>query len=161
MMSCLADKSLAGFLVESFRNPHHGEDFHLLGFGININNNCFPDILENSAISLSRILGGPVNLHDFTLSFLAKMAWNIGLLAYAEQQELERGSDCNEESHLLIEQWKKLSDTVGRRVVYGYDIQQKPLYEARVIGIRPDGALVMQLADGHEIIEHSGELQYL
>ncbi len=154
-------QKLAGFLVESFRNPHHGEDFHLLGFGININNNCFPDILENSAISLSRILGGPVNLHDFTLSFLAKMAWNIGLLAYAEQQELERGSDCNEESHLLIEQWKKLSDTVGRRVVYGYDIQQKPLYEARVIGIRPDGALVMQLADGHEIIEHSGELQYL
>ncbi|MBW6521211.1 MAG: biotin--[acetyl-CoA-carboxylase] ligase [Desulfoarculaceae bacterium] len=155
-------QKIAGFLVESFRSPQHGEEFHLLGFGININNNCFPDALENTAVSLSQILGSPVNLHDFTLSFLAKMAWNIGLLSYEEEQELGRScSPEDEESHLLLDQWKSLSDTLGRRVLYGYDIQQHPLYEARVTGIRPDGAIVMQLGDGHEIIEHSGELQYL
>ena len=155
-------QKLAGFLVESFRSPQHGEEFHLLGFGININNNRFPDVLENTAVSLSQILGGPVNLHDFTLSFLAKMAWNIGLLSYEEERELDRYcSPEEEEGHLLLDQWKSLSDTLGRRVIYGYDIQQKPLYEARVIGIRPDGAIVMRLGDGNEIIEHSGELHYL
>lgn len=155
-------QKLAGFLVESFRSPQHGEEFHLLGFGININNNCFPDALENTAVSLSQILGTPINLHDFTLSFLAKMAWNIGLLAYEEEQELDRYCSAEEEeSHLLLDQWKRLSDTLGRRVLYGYDIQQKPQYEARVTGIRPDGAIVMRLDDGNEIIEHSGELHYL
>ncbi len=155
-------RKLAGFLVESFHSPRYGEDFHLLGFGININNNCFPAALTNMAVSLSQILGSPVNLHDFTLSFLAKMTWNIGLLCYEEEQEL-RTSYCSEEqqNHLLLEQWKNLSDTLGRRVLYGYDIQQKPLYEATVTGIRADGAIVMRLKDGNEIIEHGGELQYL
>ncbi|MEK6201984.1 MAG: biotin--[acetyl-CoA-carboxylase] ligase [Desulfobulbaceae bacterium] len=155
-------QKLAGFLVESFLSPHHGETFHLLGFGVNINNTCFPHDLEKTAVSLCQILGTPVNLHDFTLSFLAKMAWNIGLLAYEEEQELDRYcSSEEEESHLLLDQWKSLSDTLGRRVVYGYDIQQKPQYEARVTGIRADGAIVMRLNDGNEIIEHSGELHYL
>lgn len=155
-------QKLAGFLVESFRSPQHGEEFHLLGFGININNNCFPHALENTAVSLSQILGAPINLHDFTLSFLAKMTWNIGLLAYEEEQELDRYCSAEEEeSHLLLDQWKRLSDTLGKRVIYGYDIQQKPQYEARVTGFRPDGAIVMRLDDGNEIIEHSGELQYL
>jgi BirA family biotin operon repressor/biotin-[acetyl-CoA-carboxylase] ligase len=155
-------QKLAGFLVESFHSPHHDETFHLLGFGININNTCFPDDLENTAVSLCQILGTPVNLHDFTLSFLAKMACNIGLLAYEEEQELDRYYSSEEEkSHLLLDQWKRLSDTLGKRVIYGYDIQKKPQYEARVIGIRPDGALIMRLDDGNEIIEHSGELHYL
>lgn len=155
-------QKLAGFLVESFHSPRHGEVFHLLGFGININNTSFPADLANLAVSLSQIIGATVNLQDFTLSFLAKMAWNIGLLCYEEEQELHRDDLSGEEKgHLLLDQWKKLSDTVGRRVIYGYDIQQTPLYEATVTGIREDGAIVMRLNDGYEIIEHGGELLYL
>jgi len=155
-------QKLGGFLVESLRSPRYGEAFHLLGFGININNSCFPAALAETAVSLSQILGGPVNLHDFTLSFLAKMAWNIGLLCYEEEEEMHPSSYSEEQQgHLLLDQWKNLSDTVGKKVIYGYDIQQKPLYEAMVTGIRADGAIVMRLADGNEIIEHGGELQYL
>jgi BirA family biotin operon repressor/biotin-[acetyl-CoA-carboxylase] ligase len=155
-------RKLAGFLVESFHSPHYSEGFHLLGFGININNSCFPAALTNSAVSLSQILGRPVNLHNFTLSFLAKMAWNIGLLCYEEEQELHQAYSSEEQkNHLLLEQWKNLSDTLGKKVLYGYDIQQRPLYEATVTGIRADGAIVMRLKDGNEIIEHGGELQYL
>jgi BirA family transcriptional regulator, biotin operon repressor / biotin---[acetyl-CoA-carboxylase] ligase len=158
-------QKLGGFLVESFRSPRYGEEYHLLGFGININNNCFPDSLANMAVSLSHILGRPVNLHDFTLSFLSKITWNIGLLYYEEEQDLHRdffgGNSERQKDHLLLEQWKNLSDTLGKRVLYGYDIQKKPQYEARVTGIRPDGAIVMQLDDGNQIIEYGGELRYL
>ena len=164
----VSGKKIGGFLVESFRSPRYAEGYHLLGFGININNNCFPETLTNMAVSLSHILGTPVNLQDFTLSFLAKMTWNIGLLCYEEAQDLQlnfpwEDSENSEEQkeHLLLEQWKNLSDTLGRRVLYGYDIQKKPQYEAKVTGIRPDGAIVMQLDDGNKIIEYSGELQYL
>jgi len=155
-------KKLAGFLVESHHGPRHGETFHLLGFGININNNSFPADLADNAISLSRVLDAPVDLQHFTLSFLAKMAWNIGLLCHEEERELHRWDVTEEQpGHLLLEQWKKLSDTVGRRVVYGYDIQQRPLYEAVVTGINADGGIVLRLDDGTEIVEYSGELQYL
>jgi BirA family biotin operon repressor/biotin-[acetyl-CoA-carboxylase] ligase len=164
----VSGQKLAGFLVESFRSPTHNESFHLLGFGININNNCFPDPLANMAVSLSQVLGHPINLHDFTLSFLAKMAWNVGLICYEEEQGLhcdfsweDRGNTEEQKDHLLLEQWKNVSDTIGKRVIYGYDIQQKPQYEARVTGIKPDGGIIMRLDDDHEIIEHSGELQYL
>jgi BirA family biotin operon repressor/biotin-[acetyl-CoA-carboxylase] ligase len=90
------------------------------------------------------------------------MAWNIGLLCHEEEEEMHPSFYSEgQQGHLLLDQWKNLSDTVGRKVIYGYDIQQKPLYEATVIAIRPDGAIVMRLADGNEIIEHGGELQYL
>ena len=164
----VSGQKIGGFLVEGFRSPRYGEEYHLLGFGININNNCFPENLADMAVSLSHTLGNPVNLHDFTLSFLAKMTWNIGLLCYEEEQDLHRdcswqdsGDSEGQKSHLLLEQWKNLSDTLGRRVLYGYDIQKNPQYEATVTGIRPDGAIVMRLDDGNQIIEHSGELQYL
>jgi BirA family biotin operon repressor/biotin-[acetyl-CoA-carboxylase] ligase len=164
----VSGQKIGGFLVEGFRSPRYGEEYHLLGFGININNNCFPATLANMAVSLSHTLGTPVNLHDFTLSFLAKMTWNIGLLCYEEEQELHRdcswkdpGDSEGQKNHLLLEQWKNLSDTLGRRVLYGYDIQKKPQYKAMVTGIRSDGAIVMRLDDGNQIIEHSGELQYL
>jgi BirA family transcriptional regulator, biotin operon repressor / biotin---[acetyl-CoA-carboxylase] ligase len=164
----ISGQKIGGFLVESFRSPRYGEKYHLLGFGININNNCFPETLINTAVSLSHTLGHPVNLHDFTLSFLAKMTWNIGLLCYEEEQELQR--DCSwedsensegQKDHLLLERWKNLSDTLGKRVLFGYDIQTKPQYRAKVTGIRPDGAIIMRLDDGNQIIEYSGELQYL
>jgi BirA family transcriptional regulator, biotin operon repressor / biotin---[acetyl-CoA-carboxylase] ligase len=164
----VSGRKLAGFLVESFRSPIHHEEFHLLGFGININNNHFPETLADMAISLSQVLGHSINLHDFTLSFLAKMAWNVGLICYEEERGFDDalswedpGNTKEQQDHLLLAQWKKVSDTIGRRVIYGYDIQQKPQYEARVTGIQPDGGIVMRLDDGHEIIEHSGELQYL
>jgi BirA family biotin operon repressor/biotin-[acetyl-CoA-carboxylase] ligase len=164
----VSGQKIGGFLVEGFRSPRYGEEYHLLGFGININNNCFPENLASMAVSLSHTLGNPVNLHDFTLSFLAKMTWNIGLLCYEEEQDLHRdcswqdsGDSEGQKNHLLLEQWKNLSDTLGRRVLYGYDIQKNPQYEATVTGIRPDGAIVMRLDDGNQIIEHSGELRYL
>jgi BirA family transcriptional regulator, biotin operon repressor / biotin---[acetyl-CoA-carboxylase] ligase len=158
-------QKLAGFLVESHRGPRQGEAFHLLGFGININNDSFPAELTGNAISLRRILDGPVDLPGFSLSFLAKLAWNIGLLCHEEERELHRwdgaGEGGNQAGHLLLDQWMKLSDTIGKKVLYGYDIQQKPLYEAVVTGINSDGAIVMRLGDGNEIVEYGGELLYL
>ncbi len=166
----VGQQKLAGFLVEGFRSPVFGEPFHLLGFGININNECFPDTLVNTAVSLAHLLGKQVSLDDFTLSFLAKMIWNIGLLCCEEERVLHRASDSaeqgedalnNHDDHLLLSRWKELSDTVGKRVLYGYDIQKKPLYMATVTGIRGDGGIVMRLDDGNQIVEHGGELRYV
>ncbi len=164
----VGQRKLAGFLVESYRSPGHGELFHLLGFGINVNNDCFPESLADVACSLVQLLGRQVSLRDFTLSFLAKMAWNIGLLWYEDERDLQHLYDSQgpeeetlESEHLLLRQWQRLSDTIGKRVLYGYDIQKKPLYTATVMGIRKDGAIVMRQDDGAQIVEHGGELRYV
>ncbi len=158
----LQGKKQAGFLIEGFRSPVHGENYHLLGFGLNLNNDSFPPELQDSAVSISRFLGRSVDISDFSLSFLAKLRWSIGLLLFEEEQWLARqGYGEYEEQHPLIKRWKELSDSLGKRVVFGYDVLLNPQYEAVVGGIANDGGLILNHDDGSTSVEHSGEIRYL
>ncbi len=158
----LQGKKQAGFLIEGFRSPMHGENYHLLGFGLNLNNDSFPAELQGSAVSLSRFLGHSVDISSFALSFLAKLRWAIGLLLVEEEQWLSRtGGGEYEEEHPLLKRWKGLSDTLGKRVLFGYDVEQHPQYEAVVAGIANDGGLILNHDDGTTSVEHSGEIRYL
>ncbi len=153
---------VAGFLVETYLTPHHREEFNLLGFGININNNDFPEDLAEPPISLSRKLGRKVDIHNFARLFLAKLSWNVGLVFFEEKRMLAGDSLSGKEgAHGLLCRWKSLADTIGRRVEYGYDIQNDVQFRARVINMEKDGGLKMRLDDGSTIVEHSGELRYL
>ncbi len=157
-----AGKKQAGFLIEGFRSPMHGEDYHLLGFGINVNNNSFPAELQESAGSLAGELGRSVNLHTFALSFLAKLRWYVGLLVFEEREWLARGGgEAYEDEHPLLRRWKELADTLGKDVVFGYDVLSSPQYQARAVELACDGALVLRHADGTTSTEHSGEIRYV
>ncbi len=154
-------KKQAGFLVEGFVSPIHHEQFHLLGFGLNVNNNDFPKELQEDATSLSAILGEQVNLCSFAMSFFVKMRWYIGLLFYEEEQWLERGGHGEyTDMHPILTRWLELSDTIGQRVSFGYDVVQNPQYEALVTGVTNDGGLILKHDDGGVSIEHSGEVRY-
>ncbi len=154
-------KKQAGFLVEGFVSPVYHEHYHLLGFGLNVNNNNFPEELQESATSLSKVLGEEVDLCSFALSFFAKIRWYIGLLFYEEVQWLDRGGRGEySDEHPILTRWLELSDTVGQRVSFGYDVVQNPQYEAVVTGITRDGGLVLAHDDGGVSIEHSGEIRY-
>lgn len=158
----LAGKKQAGFLIEGFRSPLYGEDYHLLGFGINVNNSSFPAELQESATSLVQALDRSVNLHSFALSFLAKLRWYVGLLFHEEREWLARGGgEVYEGEHPLLRRWKELSDTLGKNVVFGYDVLTSPQYQARAVELACDGALVLRHADGSVSTEHSGEIRYL
>ena len=148
-------KKQAGFLVEGFVSPVYHEHYHLLGFGLNVNNNNFPEELQESATSLSKVLGEEVDLCSFALSFFAKIRWYIGLLFYEEVQWLDRGGRGEySDEHPILTRWLELSDTVGQRVSFGYDVVQNPQYEAVVTGITRDGGLVLAHDDGGVSIEH-------
>ncbi len=155
-------KKCAGFLMEGYHSSLRKEKYLLIGFGINVNNEVFPRELGDTAISIKQITGETVDYDRFCLTFLAKLSWNIGLVCYEEQQEMINGcySGSNGD-HPLIEQWKKLTDTLGRRVLYGYDVMKKPQYEARTVDVANDGGLVMLLDSNHQIVEHSGEVRYI
>ena len=61
----------------------------------------------------------------------------------------------------ILQRWKKLSDTLGKAVLYGYDVQEKPLYQATAMDIDGGGGLIMQLEDGSHLTEYAGEILYL
>lgn len=153
-------RKVGGFLCESFHGEISQEEYCLLGFGINVNNENFPDELRDLASSLSLNLGAMVKFEDFACSFLASLTWNIGLLYYQEDRLL-RQQTTEDENHPLLERWLELSDSVGRRVMYGFDVLSKPQYRAMVRGLDGDGGLRLVLEDGAEIVEHSGEIRYL
>ncbi|MBW1635015.1 MAG: biotin--[acetyl-CoA-carboxylase] ligase [Deltaproteobacteria bacterium] len=158
----LEGKKLAGFLVETYTESHFKEEYNLVGFGININNRNFPEELSGSAVSLAEVLGYSVDPASFTALFLARLAWNFGLLYYEESCDL-RGDGFSGEAgeHLLLREWRQLSDTIGQRVQYGFDVMTSPQYEADVLGIDGRGGLHLRLDDGLEKVEYSGEVRYL
>ena len=155
-------RKVAGFLVESCTGPVYREVYNLVGFGINVNNVSFPGELAGTATSLSQILGKELDITAFTTAFLAKLAWNFGLIYHEEHLQLhERPFSGPDGRHLLLHDWLMLSDTVGRRVRYGFDVMNAPQYEATVTGLTPEGGLQMRLEDGTPIVEYSGEIRYL
>lgn len=155
-------RKLAGFLVESYTEPVHGEEFTLVGFGINLNNTLFPAELSDSAVSFKEILATEIDLTSFTTIFLAKLAWNFGLLYHEEAKELGGEAYSGRGGrHLLLEKWLAHSDTIGKNVVYGFDVMTAPQYKAEALGIDDYGGLILRLEDGHEKIECSGEVRYL
>ena len=158
----IGGKKVAGFLIEGYIGPcHHGE-YDLIGFGINLNNREFPEELRASATSLTDSIGDGVDLFRFTLAFLAKLRWNIGMLYFEEACHLSgEGYSGTEGQHQLLLRWKELSDTIGRRVVYGHDVLIAPLIRGRVRELLPDGALLIGLDDGSGMAVNSGEIRYL
>lgn len=158
----VAGKKLAGFLVESYTEPVHGEEFTLVGFGVNVNNCSFPADISDSSVSLKSIIDRPIDLSQFTALFLCRLALNFGLLYYEEAKELKgEHFSGNGGRHLLLERWLAASDTVGKKVVYGFDVVTAPQYHAEVLEVDSDGGLVMKLEDGHKKTEYSGEIRYI
>jgi BirA family biotin operon repressor/biotin-[acetyl-CoA-carboxylase] ligase len=153
-------KKLAGILCTSIQSSG-GDCYHLIGIGINGNNQVFPAELQGNATSLTLQLSQKIDLVELSSSLLSELRWAMGLLHYDEEQALESRESCEQgRQSLLMEAWLKLSDTVGQRVEYGFNVQQKILYQALVRGIDPCGGLVMELADGSRVTEYSGEIIY-
>ncbi|MCI5130237.1 MAG: biotin--[acetyl-CoA-carboxylase] ligase, partial [Candidatus Electrothrix sp. EH2] len=152
---------LAGVLCTTVRSPG-GEQYHLIGIGINGNNQLFPEDIRDNATCLASELSRKIVLAELTGCLLAELQWMIGLLHYDEAQALEEDKSCEEgRNSLLLAVWRELCDTPGRRVEYGFDVQQQPLYQGIVREIDPWGGLVMELADGSSVTEYSGEIVYL
>ncbi len=156
-------RKIGGVLCETIVGKRQEDSYHMVGIGINCNNNFFPEELAESATSISLEIGGAIDLDKFSLVFLAHLAWNFGLVHLYEEKALgwERDGRPGELVNPLVDAWKDLSDTLGRRVVYGYDVVRKPLYRAKTIDMDHSGALVMELENGRTVSENSGEIIYI
>ncbi|MEE4166319.1 MAG: biotin--[acetyl-CoA-carboxylase] ligase [Desulfocapsaceae bacterium] len=155
-------RKVAGILMEGFCGAVSKEEYTLIGFGINLNNSDFPLEIREVAVCAKEYLGRPVDLQTFACCFLAKLTWNIGLLVHVEDCLLSAGNlPAGQPDHPLVARWCLLSKTIGRRVLFGFDVETSPQYQAIVTGISETGGLRLKLDDGSETVEHSGEIRYL
>lgn len=158
----LQGRKLAGMLIEGYTSRTLDQEYLLLGIGVNVNNTLFPAHLRPIAISLKEAIGKEIPLEDFVALLLTKIIWYTGLMAHFEQKYLELFYEPLKPANPLIEQWKLYSDTLGRRVLYGFNVYAEPLFEAVALDIDETGALVLhQEAEGLVVRELSGEIIYL
>ncbi len=157
----VAGKKIGGVLCETVLRPG-GDRYHLLGMGLNGNNRVFPETLPMPAASIAGETGADIDLAQLCGRLLAELNWAVGLLHFDEECSLQEQQTCDQgRESLLLRAWGRLSDTVGRRVEYGFDVFAEPLYQALVKGVDPCGGLIMELQDGSCITEYSGEIRYL
>ncbi len=165
------DRKIAGILCETLRGPCYGEEYILIGIGINVNNEAFPPELAKTSGAMKSFLGAAVDLDLFAARLLGKLTWNIGLLHYEEELQLAatglagsfspKAGFSNADNKILLNNFRRLSDSIGRRVLFGYDVRNKPLYEAETLGVNDGGSLILKLDDGIEMEEQAGEILYL
>ena len=157
----VCDRKVAGILCRTVLTPG-GERYHLLGVGINVNNQLFPEELVDDAVGLAAVCGYAVSLEECIGRLLAELNWTLGVLCYDEALALHHRESCEQgRCSLLLRGWEQYSNSPGRRVLYGFDVQKKPLYQAVVKGIDSCGGLIMELKDGGLITEYSGEIRYI
>jgi BirA family biotin operon repressor/biotin-[acetyl-CoA-carboxylase] ligase len=158
-------KKICGILLETMIGPRYSEEYILVGIGVNVNNVTFPPQLADTAVSMKALLGVETDLDLFAARLLAAFSWWEGMLHHEEARLLSVQSGEDDESserHPLISAWSALSDSFGRRVLFGFDVQNNPLFKAKVMGLAADGGLILQLdSDGSVLTEHAGEILYL
>lgn len=156
------DRKVAGILTETLQSPKGGEEYVLIGIGINVNNTLFAPELRHLAAAMSEFTGHPLDLAEVTARLLAKLSWNIGLLHHAEAEMLAADRSLADDlPHPLIVAWRTLSDTIGRKVRFGFNVAERVHFTAKVVDIDNRGHLLMRLDDGRMIRENSGEIVYV
>lgn len=155
-------RKMAGLIAETYVSKALKEEYVFLGMGINLNNAGFPEPLQPIAVSLSETIGKEVCVDDFAALLLSKLSWYCGLMLQFESDSLENLYEPKDLQNPIIAQWKAYSDTIGKRVRYGFDIMNAPLFEATVLDIDDTGAIVLHCEkEGVSVKESAGEIVYL
>ena len=155
----IGGRKVAGILSETVRAPRSGQTYLLFGIGIDVNVDAFPKGLAE-ATSLSMATGRRWSKRHLAARILARIGWVFGLIHQWEADCLDMGSVCIPQNPVL-DGWNLLSDTPGRRVIYGLDADIAPEFEALALGIASDGGLRLVLDSSEEIKVNSGEIRYV
>lgn len=137
----LSQKKLAGVLLE-LSVKEDLCDFFIIGVGLNVNTQHFPEELRQTATSLS---------------LEAKQRFDLSLVLRALLQSLERCIDELSQNgfYALRERWKARSYTLGQKVSASFE--GKGIVGVAV-DVDPDGALLIETDAGERITIIAGDV---
>ncbi|MFH0808933.1 MAG: biotin--[acetyl-CoA-carboxylase] ligase [Pseudomonadota bacterium] len=153
-------RKICGLLAESFHSARYQEEYLLLGLGLNANIAGFPPELAGLATSLSLELQEDVDLDLLCARLLGRLGHYLALLHRYDQQCLEAELSAKTPRNPILDSFRALSDSVGRRVLYRMG-DGDPGHEATVTGLADDGGLMLEDAGEACHIAHGGEILYL
>lgn len=113
----------------------------IIGIGINVSQQSFPEELADKAISV-RMAGGEVLRPRLAAELIRRL------------DEIFAGPDWQGGGGELLERLRSLSCTLGQRVVVASPLGQQ---EGEAVDIAPDGSLLVRFADGVRPV-NSGEV---
>jgi len=140
-------KKIGGVLIERFN------DWYIIGIGLNINNPLPKGIPSES---FRNLLKKEIPVLEVLEVLIHWLRYYFGFLRWFEQKHLEEEHLPN----LIIEDFKNFSDTLGRCVAYGYNIDRDDYLIAQAIDITSSGKLVLISEEG-PIEVSTGEILYL
>ncbi len=152
-------KKVSGTLTETVYLPDSGETWIVLGTGVNVNMRAMPASLPH-ATSVLLETGRIMDLELLGASVIAWFGWYIGLLHHWD-------SACSGDFHgafsrnPLLERWRLLSDTPGRPLRFGADLENSRGDQGYCMDILDSGALLIQTPGGEYVEFDSGEVRYL
>jgi BirA family biotin operon repressor/biotin-[acetyl-CoA-carboxylase] ligase len=116
-------------------------DFIILGIGINVNINQFPDEISNIATSLAMETGKIISRQQLIISLYENMTkWYKQLLKDGFSQ--------------IKEKWLSLSQMIGQKVQV---IFQEEVISGKAIDLDNDGSLILIAEDGKKIKASAGD----
>ncbi len=137
----LAGKKLGGILTEMETESERIRHL-VVGLGLNVNNPAFPAELEPLATSLLLATGRRHSRLEI-------------LQAWLEEFEELYGRFLAREFAGILDEWRSLTVTLGRRVT----VRQGPVTICgRALDVAPDGALLVETAAGDVVRVTSGEI---
>ncbi len=151
----VSGKKAAGVLTETLRLD--GYSYLLFGMGINVNVKAFPPYLPE-AVSLFQESGIEWPIPALASDIFARIGWIFGLLHEWEGHVLDKEDPGIENP--VIAAWKKVTDSIGRDVAYGVDVERSPEIIARAVALTRDGGLVLETKYGERFTVSSGEIRY-
>ena len=154
------DKKIAGILTKTYQSPLSKQSYILLGIGINVNTDFFPDSLPE-ATSLYLETGKKWPIWDLTSHIIARLGWLIALTEQWEAQLFKRLEGEKAPPNPLIYAWERCNFTLNRKIVFGYNLDISPELTGIAHSLELDGSLNVLLDSGNLINLNSGEIRFL
>lgn len=138
----LDDRKVCGILTRLVSDGEDGSiGWAIIGIGINVAQDSFPEELADKAISV-RMAGGEVLRAQLTAELIYRL------------DEIFSGTGWQNSDPAILDRLRSLSCTLGRRVVVSSPLGQQ---EGEAVDIAPDGSLLVRFADGVRPV-NSGEV---
>jgi BirA family biotin operon repressor/biotin-[acetyl-CoA-carboxylase] ligase len=142
----IGGRKLAGILTEMSSEPDRIRHV-VVGFGVNVNSEVddFPADVRVTATSVRSVTGKDASRAGLLKKILEELERSYLMLTAGERDA-------------VLDEWRGLSDTLGRRVrvvMHGSDIT------GRVVDIDSSGALIVEQDDGISVTVTSGDVVHL
>ncbi len=141
-------RKLGGVLVEK-----RGE-WMVIGVGLNVNNEPPAKI---PAQTLKELVGRPLDTREVLSAFLEMFRVYYGAL---RELEAELAPYAEVEENFVVEEFRRLSDTLGRCVAWATDLEREEPLFGRAREILPNGHLLIETEES-EVEVAGGEVIYL